>query len=291
MSVDDNQDNPAQEASPASLTDPGGGYTPESAQEAAWLDSYDPSAFPAFGVTCDIVMLTIRGGALCVLLVQRGDYPYRGRWALPGGFVNIDEDLEMAARRELAEETGLEEPAGHFEQLGTYGTVGRDPRMRVVDVAYLAMLPHLPDATPGSDAAQARWWRVDEVTPGMLAFDHDRILADGLERARAKLEYTSLATAFIDEVFTLRELQAVYEAVWGAQLHVSNFRRKVTKTPGFVIATEESTTRGPSRPARLYRAGGAPILHPPLLRPDPNTADEEADTGPAETAEDDPVHR
>lgn len=256
-------------------------YQPENDDEARWLDAYDPGAYPGFGVTCDIVMLTIRAGALCVLLVQRADYPYRGCWALPGGFVNHDEDLEAAARRELAEETGLEEPAGHFEQLGTYGTVGRDPRMRVIDIAYLAMLPHLPEATAGSDAAQARWWRVDEIEDGMLAFDHDQILADGLERARAKLEYTNLACAFTDEVFTLRELQAVYEAVWGAPLHVPNFRRKATRTPGFVVATDETTTGGPSRPARLYRAGDATTLHPPLLRPttsnDPDDDDPDDD--------------
>lgn len=240
-------------------------------------DNYDSSKYPPFAVTVDIVMFTIRDGALCVLLIERADDPHRGKWALPGGFVDIDEDLADAAVRELHEETGVVSPGGWLEQLGTYGAVNRDPRMRVVDVAYLALLPDLPEPQAGSDAAQARWWPVADVNVDMLAFDHARILADGLERARAKLEYTTLATAFLPEVFTLGDLQDVYEATWGTRLHRSNFRRKVLGSPGFVTPVDVADATAPPVPAQrtsrpgapartFYRRGDAETLHPPLLR-------------------------
>jgi 8-oxo-dGTP diphosphatase len=175
-------------------------------------------------VAVDLVVLTIDRSALQVLLVRRGIPPYRGKWALPGGFILDDEDLRDAAARELREETGI---VGHLEQLATYGAPRRDPRGRVVAVAYLALLPGAPTPTPGSDAAGAAWHPVGAL-PARLAFDHDRILADGVERARAKLEYSSLATAFCPEPFTIADLRAVYEAVWGAPLDPRNFHRKVT---------------------------------------------------------------
>lgn len=221
---------------------------------------------PTFAVTVDLVVLTVRDSALNVLLVQRGGEPYWGRWALPGGFVQADEDLPDAAERELAEETGLAEPAGHLEQLASYGAPGRDPRGRVVTVAYLALLPDLPAPVAGTDAAAARWWPVAQVHRRDLAFDHDRILADGVERARSKLEYTSLATAFCPPEFTIAALRSVYETVWGTPLDPRNFHRKVTSTPGFVVPTGRATAGDPGRPAQLYRRGPATILHPPMLR-------------------------
>jgi 8-oxo-dGTP diphosphatase len=243
--------------------------------EAEFLRSYDSAAFPPAAVTVDVALLTVRQGRLCALLVRRGEPPQRGRWALPGGFVRPAEDLDDAARRELLEEAGLRVP-GHLEQLRTYGAPGRDPRMRVVSVAYLALAPDVPVPTAGTDAAEARLWPVEDV-PGLpdaaaagaaaLAFDHDRILADAVERARSKLEYTSLAATFLEEPFTIADLRRVYEAVWGgAPLHAANFRRKVLSTPGFVVAVpgERATGRGW---AELYRRGGAGRLHPPLLRP------------------------
>ncbi|MFC0534145.1 NUDIX hydrolase [Phytohabitans kaempferiae] len=215
-------------------------------------------------VTVDLVVLTIRQGELCVLLVERGIPPYQGRWALPGGFVHEDEDLLAAAGRELREETGLAAAPGHLEQLRTYGEPGRDPRGRVVSVAHLALLPDLPAPVAGSDAAGASWHRLAAIA-GPLAFDHGRILRDGVERARAKLEYTPLATAFCPAEFTIAELRGVYEAVWGTTLDARNFHRKATTTAGFVVSTGQRTQRV-GRPAELYRRGDAEVLHPPLLR-------------------------
>ncbi|MFR9673384.1 NUDIX hydrolase [Streptomyces sp. TR06-5] len=246
---------------------------------------YDPSAFPPFAVTVDLVVLTVRRHALCALAVRRGEPPFQGCWALPGGFVRADEDLTAAAARELNEETGLraDEPEdrtseAHLEQLATYGAPGRDPRMRVVSVAHLVLAPDLPSPTPGGDADSVHWAPVDALLGGIppggeeafepLAFDHGRILADGVERARSKIEYSSLATAFCPPEFTVGELRRVYEAVWGVVLDPRNFHRKVTGTPGFLVPTGGTTSRQGGRPAQLFRAGGATLLNPPMLRPD-----------------------
>jgi len=234
------------------------------------MDGYDKYAFEPFAVTVDLAVFTLRAGALHVLLVERGQEPYAGRWALPGGFVQPDESAESAARRELGEETGLTDVSGlHLEQLRTYSEPDRDPRMRVVSVAFAALLPDAPEAHGGSDAAQARWTPYDSARE--LAFDHGRILADARERVGAKLEYTCLATAFCPPQFTLGELQRVYETVWGTALDRPNFRRKVLATPGFVEAVPGAArlTGGRGKPAALYRAGTATPLPPPLLRPTP----------------------
>jgi 8-oxo-dGTP diphosphatase len=248
-----------------------------------FLASYDPRAFPPVAVTVDVVALTIRDGALNVLLIERGVPPFAGRQALPGGFVRAgDEDLPDAAIRELADETGQHAGGSlHLEQLATYGSPGRDPRMRVISVAYLAFAPELPDPRAGSDASGASWVPVDSLgltegggqqpgTTRKLAFDHARILADGLERARSKLEYTPLATSFVAEPFSISELRMVYETVWGEKLHAGNFHRKVLSAPGFVEGTGKTTESGGPRGgprARLYRRGDARLLHPALLRP------------------------
>lgn len=232
---------------------------------------YDPHAFEPFAVTVDLAVFTVREGRLQVLLVERGQQPYRGAWALPGGFLLPRESAESAARRELAEETGLTEQTAadlHLEQLRTYSDPDRDPRMRVVSVAYTALLPDLPEPRGGGDAVRARWTPLASAVG--LAFDHDRILADAHDRIGAKLEYTCLATAFCPRAFTLGELQQVYETVWGVELDRPNFRRKVLTTPGFVEAVEGEPRRtgGRGKPAALYRAGAASALHPPLLRPE-----------------------
>ena len=242
--------------------------------EQQFLTSYDASRYPRVAVTVDVVLLTLRQGKLSVLLVERGSHPFRGCWALPGGFVRPDEDLDVAARRELVEEAAVDvlPAAMHLEQLRTYGAPNRDPRMRVVTVAYLGMAPGLPVPVGGGDAARARFWPVEDLSTEdgpTLAFDHDRIIADGVERARAKLEYTPLATAFVDEPFTIADLRRVYETVWGAPLDPANFQRKVLSTADFLVPAGSLTPSpaGPGRPARLYRRGTAAFLYPPMLRP------------------------
>lgn len=223
---------------------------------------------PPAAVTVDLVVLTLRDGVLQALVVERGEAPYRGQLALPGGFVRPDEDLLAAAARELEEETAIAAAASHLEQLASYGRPDRDPRMRVVSVAYLGIAPDLPDPVAGTDAAASQFTAVGPLleNPDRLAFDHGGILADGVERARAKLEYSALATSFCPTEFTVAELRAVYEAVWGVDLDPRNFHRKVTGTPGFLRPTEHVTTRGGGRPARLYVRGATNLLNPPLLR-------------------------
>jgi 8-oxo-dGTP diphosphatase len=234
-------------------------------------DGYDIDDFPPFAVTVDRVVLTIRQGRLCVLLVERWADPYAGYWALPGGFVLPHESLEQAANRKLRDETELVIATGHLEQIGTYGDPDRDPRGRVVSVAYLELLPELATPTPGSDARDVRWWPAEDLGTRdgpELAFDHEQILSDGIERARAKLEYTSLATLFVQEPFTLSELRHVYEAVWGVSLEPANFRRKVLGTPELVIPTGNRAGSRQGRPAELYGRGRTSFLYPAILRPE-----------------------
>ena len=220
-------------------------------------------------LTVDLVILTVREDLLQVLVIERAHEPYRGQAALPGGFLRAGEDLRRAAERELAEETRLDGTALHLEQLATYGAPARDPRGRVVTVAYLAMAPDLPVPAAGSDARAARWEPVGKVR-GTLAFDHTQILDDAVERARTRLEYTTLATAFCPETFTIGDLRQIYETVWGTPLDPRNFSRKVARTDGFVQPAGGTRRPGTGRPAALYRRGPAQILHPPLLRTTPH---------------------
>jgi 8-oxo-dGTP diphosphatase len=225
---------------------------------------------PSVLLAVDLVILTLRGSRLQVLLIERGNEPYRGQFALPGGFLsNAEEDLLKAARRELAEEASLEADHLHLEQLGVYGTPGRDPRGRVVSLAYLAIAPRLPEPTAGTDAADACWISADRVLAGKvpLAFDHQTIITDGVERARAKLEHSALATAFVAPSFTISELQAVYEAVWGVRLDPRNFYRKVQSVAGFIVPAGRTRRTDTGRPARLFRSGPCQTLHPPMIRP------------------------
>jgi 8-oxo-dGTP diphosphatase len=221
---------------------------------------YDPSRFPAFAVTVDVVILTMRDGLLHVLLVCRGEAPFEGMWAIPGGFKRPAETLDEAAMRELAEETGVE-AASLLTQFGAYGDPGRDPRMNVVTIAYLAVLRDVGTLAAGSDAAAASLLPVSDVLNGKieLAFDHQQIVRDAVERVRLELEVTGVATAFVGTTFTLAELRAVYEAVWGVQLDAANFRRSIVAEDGWVIPTGRRAQPGPAggRPAELYRAGRA----------------------------------
>lgn len=236
------------------------------------VPGYDPSAYPPFAVTVDVVLFTVRDGRLEVLLVRRDGRPFKGNLALPGGFVHPDEDLDEAAVRELVEETGIHPEAGLLEQLGAYGAVDRDPRMRVVSVAYWAIVPthHLGDPVAGSDAADARFYPASGTIehPGVLAFDHHLILRDAIERAQQALETSTVATRFCPPEFTLADLRTVYEAVWRTGLDPSNFQRKVLKTPGFVEPTGDLRRGEWGRPPELFRAGPATELDPPFRRPD-----------------------
>jgi 8-oxo-dGTP diphosphatase len=227
----------------------------------------DASEGPLLLVRVDIVVLTVRDGELCALVVRRREPPYQGRWALPGGIVRVDEDLEAAALRVLREDTAISPGAVRLEQLATYGAPGRDPRCRTVSVAWLAVLPEPAAPQAGAGASQAAWRPGERlVAKGRLAFDHRRILTDGVERTRAKLEYTNIATAFVDREFTVAALRAVYEVVWGHRLDAGNFHRKVTRTSGFVEPTGLRRSVGRGRPAELFRAGSQEILQPPLTR-------------------------
>jgi 8-oxo-dGTP diphosphatase len=216
----------------------------------------------------DLVILTVRKRTFRVLLIARGNEPFQGRLALPGGFLRTGESIEAAAARELEEETGLKGDELPLQQIGTYGDPDRDPRGRVVSVTYLAIAPNLPTPVAGSDAADARWRPVGPLLdkPGQLAFDHDRILADAVEEARRRLEYTTLATRFCADTFTIGELRDVYELVWGMRLDPRNFNRKVTKADGFLVPTDAKRAHETGRPAALYRRGPAEKLHPAMLR-------------------------
>jgi 8-oxo-dGTP diphosphatase len=225
---------------------------------------------PTVLLAVDLVILTLRESCLQVLLIERGVEPYRGALALPGGFLSHgEEDLLAAAHRELAEEAGLSADQLHLEQLGVYGAPGRDPRGRVVSVAYLAIAPRLPEPVAGTDASDANWVPVEQAlsSGARLAFDHGQILTDGVDRAREKLERSALATAFCGPTFTISELQNVYEAVWGVRLDPRNFYRKVQSVDGFIIPAGPSRKTDSGRPARLFRAGPRTTLHPPMTRP------------------------
>ena len=199
-------------------------------------------------------------GRLHVLLVRRGEEPYKGMWAIPGGFKRPNETLDEAAKRELIEETGVD-AASLLTQFGAYGDPGRDPRMNVVTVAYLAVLRDVGAVVAGTDAADAKLVPMADVLDGRpkLAFDHPQIARDAIERVRVELEVSGVATAFVGSTFTLAELRAVYEAIWGVQLDAANFRRSVVAEDGWGIPTGLRAQPGPAggRPAELYRAGSA----------------------------------
>ena len=220
------------------------------------LEPLEKKSHPPFGVTADIAVFTIRDERFQLLLIERGEIPFLGRLALPGGFLHPDESAEQAAQRELLEETALDAEIGHLEQLRTYSTPDRDPREnRVVTVAFWAILPDLGEVRGGTDAARALWVPVDELENdirvysgphGYLAFDHDQIVTDAIERARAKLEYTTVATHFCRPEFTMTQLRRVYETVWNKELEPANFRRKVElnnekMNEGFTERTDRTT--------------------------------------------------
>ena len=205
--------------------------------------------YPRAALTVDCVVFGLDEGELKVLLIQRGLAPVKGKWALPGGFVRVDETIDEAARRELEEETGL---ANVFlEQLYTFGTVNRDPRERVVSVAYYSLVKlaeHPP--TGASDASDAAWFPV--AKPPALAFDHAEILATALSRLRGKVRYEPIGFELLPAKFTLSQLQHLYEAVLQSDLDKRNFRKKILSM-GLLVPLKEQTHSGAHRPAQLFR--------------------------------------
>ena len=203
---------------------------------------------PHPSVSVDTIIFTLRDNDLMVLLIKRGHAPFEGMWAIPGGFVHIDESLEGAALRELEEETGVRDV--YLEQLYTFGDLDRDPRGRVVTVVYIALVPFQSiDSRAGSDATETNWWSVFNLPP--LAFDHADILAYAVQRLRYKLEYTAVGFELLPDGFTLSELQAAYEVILGEDLDKRNFRRKILNAE--VIEETGEYRTGEGRPAKLYR--------------------------------------
>lgn len=237
-------------------------------EEQKFLDKYRPGDFARPSVTVDLVILTVEDKTLKVLLVQRGEHPFKGRWALPGGFVRVSddkksqgEDLDAAAARELEEETGLslkDHGPIFLEQVRAFGAPGRDPRMRVISVAYFALVrPSLvPMVRAGGDVSKARWFPFDEIAGkrGDLAFDHADILDAALARARADLDRSSIAFALVPETFTIQELRAVHEAIRGEALDPGNFRKKFLRMTedGLIVAARGKRPTA-SKPASVYQ--------------------------------------
>lgn len=213
--------------------------------------------YPRPAVTVDIVLFAIHQGALQVLLVQRKHAPFAGAWALPGGFVEMDEDLETAALRELREETSVRDV--YVEQLHTFGAPDRDPRGRVITVAYFALLSEDERARvrlrSASDASEAAWWSVRELPE--LAFDHDRILEHALRRLRSKLESTALGFLLLPDEFTPSELEDAYESVLGEPLDKRSLLRKLLAAG--VLEESGQLGEGGAHTAKLYRFSAAAI--------------------------------
>lgn len=209
--------------------------------------------FPRPALTVDCVVFGLDDEDLKVMLIQRKLEPFEGQWALPGGFVHMDETLDEAARRELQEETGLEDI--YLEQLYTFGEIGRDPRGRTVSVAHYALVKLMAhDVQAATDAADAAWFPINDLPE--LAFDHDQIFEMALERLKGKVRYKPIGFELLPEKFTLSALQHVYEAILEEEVDKRNFRRKVKKT-GLLIDTKEVQKDVAHRAARFYKFDAA----------------------------------
>jgi 8-oxo-dGTP diphosphatase len=205
--------------------------------------------YPHHAVTVDITIFTVRNDELNILLIKRALEPFQGEWALPGGFVTPEESLEEAAARELSEEAGVS--GFYLEQLFTFGEPRRDPRERVITVAYYALIPSdAVELRAASDAEGVGWFSIDKLPD--LAFDHHDILDLALDRLAAKLEYSTIAFQLMPETFTLSELQHVYELVTREEIDKRNFRKRILALD-VIEPTGEEKREGPHRPAKLYR--------------------------------------
>lgn len=212
-------------------------------------EGYDSSKYERPSVTVDVVIFSLVEDDLQVLLVKRKSAPFAAMWAIPGAFVRLHESLEEAATRALAEETGVEDV--YTEQLYTFGDPERDPRMRVITIAYFALVPHeAVRHAPGRETAETGWFSMFGLP--LLAFDHREILDYALRRLRYKLEYTAVGFQLLPDVFTLTELQKAYEIILGEKLDKRNFRRKILSA-NILEETGEKHKEGEGRPAMLYR--------------------------------------
>ena len=230
-------------------------------EEQAFLDAYRAGDYARPSVTVDLVIFTIKDGALQALFVTRGEHPFKGSLALPGGFLRVGkdrveqgEDLVDAARRELSEETGLSDARIYLTQIGAFGRPGRDPRTRVISVAYVALVrPELAQKTVGgSDATHAQFLDVSKAQK--LAFDHGEILAAARAFVQRELLVSSIAFELTPETFTIQELRSTYEVILGEPLDPGNFRKRFLRMlEEDVIAETREMRRTPSKPARLYR--------------------------------------
>lgn len=202
--------------------------------------------YPHPAVTTDCVIFGFDGTDLKVLLIERGIEPFRGRWALPGGFLNPTETAEEGARRELKEETGLD--TAYMEQFHTYTNPTRDPRERVITIAYIALVK-IEDVVGGDDAAKAEWFSVGKVP--QLAFDHDMILRDALARLRERIHFHPVGYDLLPEKFTIRELQTLYEAILGVNFDRRNFAKKMFHLE-ILTQLDETVWPTPKRKAILF---------------------------------------
>ena len=211
-------------------------------------DTYDPADFPPLAVTVDLVLMTVNEGRLGVLLQRRSEAPHRGEWALPGGFVRIDESLDAAARRILVDKAGLGD--AWLEQLYSFGDPGRDPRMRIVTIAYFALVPTADLTAALKDNDELTMAPLDALPA--LAFDHAAIVDHAAARLRGKLDYAPIAFALLPPLFTLRALQDVHEAILGTNLNTPAFRRRMLDK-GWIEGSGEREEGGAFRPAELFR--------------------------------------
>ena len=240
--------------------------TARPSEESAFLATYDPTEFKRPSVTVDVVLLTVREGGLFTLVVRRAEHPFKGRWALPGGVVQITEPLEIAATRVLKTKCSLEKV--YLEQLATFGAPDRDPRTRVISVAYYALIDALQfekALARAGDVTAAKVsvpWEGETGGPAHLAhtdgqsmalgFDHDEILGVAVKRIRGKLDYTPIGFQLLPERFTLLELQAVHETVLGRKVNKDSFRRRMLASEE-LVATGKMQSGVDHRPAELYR--------------------------------------
>jgi 8-oxo-dGTP diphosphatase len=217
--------------------------------EKEWVDV---TKYEHPSLTADIVIFTIQNGSLKLLLIKRKSSPFKNSYALPGGFVRMNETLDDAAKRELEEETGVKDV--YLEQLYTFGDVRRDPRTRVVTIAYMALVDsERLKIRAASDASDVGWFDVDSLPP--LAFDHDKIISYAIERLRSKLSYSNIAFSLLPKYFTLTQVQRIYEIILGHEIDKRNFRKKLFSL-GIVKETDKMLEGVAHRPARLYELSG-----------------------------------